>query len=173
MQPIIFALSLLLSVNFAGDFTEEPTTSGEGLVTVVDFDELQPLLCPQISEGETYVINFFATWCVPCVREMPYFQQLHEEYREAGMKLIIVSLDFPRHLESRLIPFIENNDLEAIVYLLDDTRQNYWIPKVDEEWTGAIPATIVCNGSERKFFEREFHNVDELREVVDPFMHKP
>jgi len=170
MKIILVALGLLLGANLtgSGEFSEKSDT--ESKVEVLNFDELEPMLCPERAGEETIVVNFFATWCQPCVREMPYFLELYEEYREEGLRFIIVSLDFPQHLESRLLPFIEENNIEAEVYLLDDTRQNYWIPKVSEDWSGSIPATIVCNGEVRKFYEREFHNTGELKEVVDPVL---
>lgn len=140
-------------------------------VQVVNFDELNSQLCPEKEDKVTYVVNFFATWCIPCVRELPYFLELEKEYADKGMEFIIVSLDFPRHMDSRLLPFLERNKVNSRVYLLDDTRQNYWIPKVYEDWSGAIPATIVCNGIDRKFYEREFHSVDDLKKVVDPLLH--
>lgn len=157
----------LFSVIFPVE-SEKP--SGEIEVKVVNFDELQPLLCPNGAQEGTHLVNFFATWCKPCVEELPYFLELHEEYKEEGMKFILISLDFPRHLESKLIPFLKENKVDAEVYLLDDTAANTWIPKVSEKWSGAIPATVVCNFSERELYEQTFHSVDELKKVVDPLM---
>ena len=68
----------------------------------------------------------------------------------------MVSLDFPEHLEKKLIPFVEKRNIKSEVVLFDDSDANSWIPKVNENWSGAIPATIIYSNSERKFYERSF-----------------
>ena len=68
-----------------------------------NFEDLEPLFNRQTDT--TYVINFWATWCKPCVEELPYFEQLFAEHKEEKLKVLLVSLDFPRQLESKLVPF--------------------------------------------------------------------
>jgi len=68
----------------------------------------------------------------------------------------LVSLDFPDKIESQLIPFVTKRKLKSEVVLLDDPNANEWIPKVDETWTGAIPATIIFSKDKRKFYEQSF-----------------
>jgi len=120
----------------------------------LNFDELQPLL--NKNNDTTYVINFWATWCKPCVKELPAFEKLNKEYKDKRVKVILVSLDFPKQLESKLIPFVESRKIESQVVLLNDPDANSWIPKVDAFWTGAIPATLIYNANDRKFYERSF-----------------
>ncbi|WP_396184150.1 TlpA family protein disulfide reductase [Flavobacterium sp.] len=103
-----------------------------------------------------YVINFWATWCVPCVKEMPYFEALNQKYKAGKFKMILVSLDFPKMVESRVIPFIQNKKIQAEVVLLDDPDSNSWIEKVAKKWTGAIPFTIIYRNERRKFYEQSF-----------------
>lgn len=107
-------------------------------------------------DGKTYVINFWATWCKPCVEELPYFEQLYKEYKAKGVTMILVSLDMPKMIETQLIPFIKKKNLQANVIVLDDPKQNTWIPKINENWSGAIPATLMYNRNERAFFEQSF-----------------
>jgi len=103
-----------------------------------------------------YVINFWATWCVPCVKEMPYFEALNQKYKAGKFKMILVSLNFPKMVESRVIPFIQNKKIQAEVVLLDDPDSNSWIEKVAKKWTGAIPFTIIYRNERRKFYEQSF-----------------
>lgn len=123
-------------------------------IPVYDFDEFEYML--YFEDEKTYVVNFWATWCKPCIKELPYFEEMRKNYKESGVEVILVSLDFPEKLESHVIPFIQKHKLQSKVVLLDDVNSNRWIPLVSEEWSGAIPATIISNKNQRKFYERTF-----------------
>lgn len=123
-------------------------------IEVYNFSELETLL--NKNDDRTYVINFWATWCKPCVEEMPYFQELHDTYAEKNLKVLLVSLDLPAELDTKLKPFIEKYKLTPQVVLLDDPDENTWIPKVDNSWSGALPATLIYNKNKRVFYERTF-----------------
>ncbi|CAH8293144.1 AhpC/TSA family protein [Mariniflexile fucanivorans] len=107
-------------------------------------------------DGKIHVINFWATWCAPCVKELPYFEKLNAEYGNENVEVLLVSLDFPHLYESKLKPFIKDNKLKSKVIALDDADMNTWIPKVDETWSGSLPATIIYKNNKRKFFEQSF-----------------
>ena len=136
---------------------------------VVDYDGLEPIL--NKNDDKTYVINFWATWCAPCIKELPYFEKLNQNYSGKNVEVILVSLDFPRMYEKKLKPYIKENDLKSKVIALDDTDMNRWIPKINENWTGAIPATIIYNKTGRKFYERSF-TYDELVTELRSFIEK-
>ena len=120
----------------------------------LNYKELEPLLSK--NNDSIYVVNFWATWCKPCIKELPAFEKINAEYKTKKVKVILVSLDFPDHIEKQLIPFVEKRNIKSEVVLLDDADANSWIPKVNENWSGAIPATIIYSNSERKFYERSF-----------------
>ena len=82
--------------------------------------------------------------------------------------MLLVSLDFPQHKESRLLPFIIKNQLQSKVVHLDDTNENFWINAIDTTWSGAIPATIIYNNQKRGFYERLFTQ-KELETLVESF----
>jgi len=119
-------------------------------------------------DDNTYVINFWATWCAPCIKELPYFEQLHTE--NPKVKVILVSLDSKKDLEKKLIPFIDRKQLTAEVILLSDKDYNAWLDKIDTSWTGAIPATLIISGKRKLFAEREFDNFTELNNYVNAFI---
>ena len=73
-----------------------------------------------------------------------------------GVKVVLVSLDFPDKLESGVIPFVEKKGLQSKVVLLDAPNENEWIPKVSELWSGAIPATLIVKDGNKIFYERSF-----------------
>lgn len=122
---------------------------------VHNFDTLEKEYL-SITNDTTYIINFWATWCKPCVKELPAFERIGEAYVDKHVKVVLVSLDFPENIETRVLPFIEKNGLKSEVILLDDPDANAWIPKVDSEWSGAIPATIILNKKMKSFYERSF-----------------
>lgn len=125
-------------------------------VKVVKFDFIESLL--KNNSDTTYVINFWATWCKPCVKELPAFEELNSKYQDKNLKVVLVSLDFKRELEKRLVPFVKEKNMKSKVVLLDEPDYNAWIDKVDKSWGGAIPATLIINNRKniRDFYEKEF-----------------
>ena len=96
-------------------------------------------------DDTTRVLNLWATWCKPCVQELPYFEDANKEFGPRKVKVVLVSVDFRNEYESRLLPFIEKKNIESEVVLLDEQDANAWIDKISPEWTGAIPATLILN----------------------------
>jgi thiol-disulfide isomerase/thioredoxin len=155
------------SVMVKSEDTVKEMSSEYPTLEVYDFEGLKPLL--NRNDNKIYVVNFWATWCAPCVKELPYFEALNKTYKDKNVEVLLVSLDFPRHYEKKLKPFIKKNKLESKVVALDDTDSNTWIPAIDKDWSGAIPATIIYNSKERKFYERSF-NYQELETELKQFL---
>lgn len=100
------------------------------------------------------IVNYWATWCKPCVQELPHFFKIYSALKDTKkIKLILVSLDTRDNLHKEVIPFLQNNEYETNHYLLDDNgRMNEWIPKVSADWEGEIPATgFYKNGKQLEF----------------------
>ena len=133
---------------------------------VYDFENFHPFL--HRKDDTLYVVNVWATWCAPCIKELPYFEQIGQEYREKPIKVLLVSLDFPDKIVLQVIPFIRKKELQSEVILLDAPDANAWIPEVDPEWSGAIPATVIYDRGNRKFYEQSF-TLEQLREAVESF----
>ncbi len=118
--------------------------------------------------GDTvYVLNFWATWCAPCVAELPEFERLHREYTGRPVKVILVSTDFRRDVEKKVKPFVKRKKLQSPVVFMDETTPNNWIDLVSPDWTGAIPATLVVNKHRgvEQFFEKQL-GYEELEKAV-------
>ena len=104
-----------------------------------------------IAESKTpLIINMWATWCVPCVEELPYFQQevaLHNALAGPGdsIQLLLVSLDFKESFPEKIRKFMKKRNVTAEVAWLDETNADYFCPKIDAKWSGAIPATLFIN----------------------------
>ena len=136
-------------------------------VEVVKFSYLDSLM--KNNSDTTYVINFWATWCRPCVQELPSFEALTAKAINKKVKVILVSMDFKSQLNLRLIPFVKEKRLKSRVVLLNEPDYNSWIDKVDKSWSGGIPATLVINNStkQHEFYEKEFTD-EELDKVLNP-----
>jgi thiol-disulfide isomerase/thioredoxin len=121
---------------------------------IYDFEGFKKFL--NRKDDKTYVINFWATWCAPCVKELPYFEKLTQNYSAKGVEVILVSLDFPHMFDTKLKPFIKKRDLKSKVIVLNDPSENKWITAVDSSWSGSIPATVIYSKKGRRFYEQSF-----------------
>jgi thiol-disulfide isomerase/thioredoxin len=124
------------------------------IVGSYDFQAIEPFL--KMQNDTTYIVNFWATWCKPCIEELPHFEKIASNYSTQKIKVILISLDMARQVESSLIPFIKRKKLRSQVIHLRDPDANAWISKVDPNWSGAIPATVIYNKDKRKFYEQSF-----------------
>jgi len=107
------------------------------------------------------VINFWATWCAPCVKEMPLFEELNATRTDVKVTLVSMDLDLDSNPE-KVYRFIDRRKIKSQVFILDEQNPNAWIDKIDKTWSGALPATLIINGAtgKRKFVERELHEGD-------------
>lgn len=122
-------------------------------VKVVKYETLQDTIAGE--KNKLLVVNFWATWCGPCIAELPHFMEVNRENKDdPGFKMILVSLDQVRQLD-RVKQLITRRKLDTEHYLLDDNaRMNDWIPKFDPAWSGGIPATFIYkNGVKVEFVE--------------------
>ena len=123
-------------------------------------DELDALISD--SDAKLTVINFWATWCGPCIKELPYFEEIN---RYDNVKVLLVSLDFPQEHE-KVNAFVKRKGLKSQVYQLDEKDPDYFLRAIDESWSGAIPATLMVNQKgKRWFFEKAFSREDLLNKV--------
>ncbi|MFN8353543.1 MAG: TlpA disulfide reductase family protein [Spirosomataceae bacterium] len=133
---------------------------------VIRFEELQKLYSQPTDT--LYIVNFWATWCRPCVAELPNFERAHRYYQNKKVKIVLVSMDFAKDLKSKVQPFITKKQLKNPVVLLNEMDGNQFIDQVDTSWTGAIPATLLVNTrrQKRKFFEKEL-TYDQLVQEIN------
>lgn len=173
LQHIILVLILQLSLV---SFSQQVQVSYEPLKVYEDkgfivksfnFDGLENYIKPQ--NDTIYIVNFWATWCKPCIEELPYFEKINEEYGSENVKVILISMDMSKQVLSRLIPFLEKNKIKSEVVLLNDVDADAWINKVDPSWSGALPATLIYNSKKRLFFEQSF-TYQTLSEQLNTFL---
>ncbi len=156
MKGLLLSIAFLVSVALSAQWTE--------VQSYAEYDDLAKEYMDR-DDGYTYVINYWATWCGPCVKELPYFEQLLTAYQKDKVRVVLVSLDFPKKVDSKLLPFLNKHNIQSEVVLLDDPKSNVWIDKVDPSWEGAIPITIIYKGDESVFWDKAFHTYEELDQL--------
>ncbi|RYD54781.1 MAG: TlpA family protein disulfide reductase [Sphingobacteriales bacterium] len=139
----LFALAALVLVSFGVKAQSVPS------YTANDLNK-------RISNPDTmYVVNFWATWCAPCVKELPEFTAIENASTGKPVKVLLVSLDFKEDYPGKLVSFIKKKKLEHEVIWLNETNANVFIPKIENSWQGSIPATLMVypKNEYRNFFE--------------------
>ena len=101
------------------------------------------------------VINFWATFCKPCIEEIPYFESTVSKYKDQKVKLLLVSLDLKDEYPNNIRSFAAKNNYASKIIWLNETNADYFCPRVDKKWSGGIPSTLIINPKTgyRKFFE--------------------
>jgi len=155
LLPIIFTLII-----------SSCTTEIEDNVPMVSFEKLEPIF--KAKSDTVYVVNFWATWCKPCIKDLPAFDELTKEFDGQPVRVLLVSLDFQNKHESDLLPFIREHRLKSEIVHLEDTETKKWVDKVSPLWSGSIPATVIIRGNKREFYEKsltfeELHNIVRLK----------
>lgn len=112
-----------------------------------------------------YVVNFWATWCKPCVAELPALDSLHLNPGQGNLKVLLVCLDFKEELESKVNPFLQKKNIQSECVLLDEVNGNAYINKISKDWSGAIPASLFKAGEKKLLIEKKMR-LSELRENI-------
>ena len=122
-------------------------------ITSINVDQLKN----RIDKGgdTTYIINFWATWCGPCVKELPSFEQFGQTIKTDKAKVLLISLDFSSEVKQPYCHFLKNN-LQSDVLLLDEKDPQEYINRIDSTWSGAIPTTLFLCKRKHVLFERDF-----------------
>ena len=113
------------------------------------------------------IVNFWATYCDPCVKEIPYLQSEVAKYKDQKLELLLVSLDPHKFFPTKIEQFVKDHHLVDSVYWLDEKNADYFCPKIDKQWTGGIPSSLFVNNAThyRKFFERQLTEPQVLENI--------
>lgn len=167
MSKLLFTTLLLFSLHLS----YSQLIDRKVFKKVIKFEEYENIINKK--DDVLYVVNFWATWCGPCVREIPDFMEVNKQFEgRSDFKMLLISLDSKSDLQKEVLPFLKENNITAEVYLLDDNkRMNYWIPKVDKSWSGSIPATVFYKNKKKiHFVEKQLHK-EELLSVINENIH--
>ncbi|OXB23074.1 redoxin [Flavobacterium tructae] len=123
-------------------------------VKLLNIDQLNERI--KNGKDSTYVVNFWATWCAPCIKELPHFEKLKADHKSDKLAVLLVSVDFKSKLNSAVVPFVKRKNLKNEVFLLNESNPQEYIDRIDKDWSGSIPATLFIKEDKRKFIESEF-----------------
>ena len=156
MKKVLITLFLCIIVT---QLFSQQTNNQDPFKGIIKFEAYENLIYKK--DNILYVVNFWASWCAPCVEELPDFMEINQQFRHRNdFKMVLISLDNKSDLESLVRPFLKEQNITSDVYLLDDIkRMNYWMPKVDRNWKGSIPATVFYkNGKKLQFIEAQLQD---------------
>jgi thiol-disulfide isomerase/thioredoxin len=124
---------------------EESQVAKQSRFVVEQLDEpgLERLITQR--NGKILVLNVWATWCEPCRQEFPDLVQLSLDYANTNVEIIGLSVDFPDEIDSKIIPLLEDNDVNFKIYVQNFQKMDHLIDSLNEEWSGVIPATFIFN----------------------------
>lgn len=106
--------------------------------------------------GNAVIVNFWATWCAPCLKELPDLDRLQQEYHDQGLKVIAVSIDRPKTLEKMVQPYSAKHAPNLVSYLAVGEKKSVsrigsfraarkLVHTIYSEWDGKVPATVVLD----------------------------
>ena len=134
-------------------------------INVIKWQELEKRI--HAPNDTTYIFNFWATWCKPCVEELPDFERINEETQGQKVKVVLVSMDMSEWADTKVPDFMVKKNIQSEVVLLDEVDGNIYINKVDSSWSGAIPATLIVNNSNGyRYFHEGKLSYEELKEHI-------
>ena len=110
-------------------------------VTQIDDAKIKQLLKPN---GKPLLVNFWATWCIPCREEFPDLVKIDAEYR-GKIDFFTVSLDFIEEKDTAVPNFLSEMKAEMPTYLLTSADENTLISSISKDWSGGLPLTILYN----------------------------
>lgn len=136
MQKFFFAVIVLFFSNAGLTVSQEIYP----LSTTAQLDSLKNLYT-----GKVILINIWASWCVPCVKEFPDLIKLYSDYKDKGFELIFISVDETSEIKTRVMPFLKKQKVEFDTYYNKFSNFEELINYIDPNWEGAIPATYIYN----------------------------
>lgn len=155
----LFAAVLLLA-GCAGSRPDAPAAATSS-AALVPADGARIMSEVRSGEARATLVNVWATWCAPCVKEMPDLLELERDYRDKGLRLVLVSADFDSAAPAK---FLAQRGVDYPTYFKVG-RDEEFIEAIDPRWSGALPVTVIFDsqGNRRAFWEgsADYHRFEE------------
>ncbi len=154
----LYLMVFFSSCNTSSDYERNVTVAK-------NFSEIEHIF--KNDNDTTYVVNFWASTCPPCLKEMPLFEELSNEYSDKNFKTYFVNIDDKKRIDKYVYPFIDKLKLKNKVFCLIDENLTSWTAKINQEWYGALPYTVIYKGNNIKYHFGAFPNHNDLKKAVD------
>ena len=144
MKKILGILSLLIALQ----------TGSAQSIKKLKIGELQKMID---TSTVPLVVNFWATWCAPCIHEIPWFEKTVAAFADKKVRLVLVSIDFPGEYPKGITDFAKKNQYHSQIIWLNETDAEVFCPKIDKSWDGSIPVTLMINNKKhyRQFYKQQ------------------
>ncbi len=104
-------------------------------------DDVKALM--DASKGKVVLLNFWATWCKPCIKEFPELVKLYNNYKDKGFTIVFISADVPEEIKTKVVPFLKTQGVDFLTYYNGFDNPEDLINFIDKNWQGAIPSTYI------------------------------
>lgn len=133
--PLLAALFAITGAAFAQQGLQPVNEAGYGKLLAA-------------SKGKVVLVDFWATWCSPCIEEIPQLVRLEVKYRRRGLRLITVSCDETGE-EAGALKFLHEHRVPGPRYVKRAADDEKFIDFVNAKWSGALPALFLYDKSGR------------------------
>lgn len=140
-MKIIISLAFIPLLLLSGIYKTQSQTLTP-LNSIKDIEALK-----ESEKGKVLLINFWATWCKPCVAEFPDLVKLYKDYKDKGFELVFISLDMTDDVQTKVVPFLDQHGVDFTTYYNNFDKPEELINYIDKNWEGAIPATYIYDKS--------------------------
>jgi thiol-disulfide isomerase/thioredoxin len=125
-----------------------PAAHAAVTVTPADAPVIKRAIAGQ--KGHVVLVNFWATWCGPCVAEFPAIVQTSRRYKAAGLCVFAVSADQLKDRQTKVVPFLIKSGADFPAYLEKSADPEQFIDAFDPAWQGDLPRTIIYDRAGRR-----------------------
>jgi thiol-disulfide isomerase/thioredoxin len=141
MSRRTFCAAVLAVAVLSGGAQIRAARAEAGRVTAIDEHQVTKIVAE--ARGNVVVVNFWATWCVSCVKEFPEFLHVRKVFAPQGLVLLFVSIDEMSVLDQAVKPFLRKMQVDFDTYIKGTPNDGAFIDAVSREWSGALPATFI------------------------------
>lgn len=141
-------------------------------VTQVDSVQMLALFKRNEENPKPLLVNFWATWCGPCIEEFPDLVEIDKDYK-GKIDFITITLDDLEEIETGVPRFLRQQKAEMPTYLLKTADESEAISAVYSEWQGGLPFTIFFDGKGGVAYSRQGKIVlstmkAEIEKIINP-----